>query len=71
MSYYMHESDMRTMREAMDRFGGSFVCGFSVALMHADRENARRLLDAFPELVQRYGPGSDAFNSICNEPTDA
>ena len=36
--------------------GGSFVSTLAQALRYADPNNRERLLNAFPELVQRYGP---------------
>lgn len=36
--------------------GGSFVSTLAQALRYADPNNRERLLNAFPELVARYGP---------------
>jgi hypothetical protein len=60
----MTDTELFQMRAAMNEFGGSFVRGLSVALSRADAENTQRILAAFPELVEKYGPGSDAINSI-------
>jgi hypothetical protein len=40
----------------MDQYGGSFVSAIAQALRYADPTNRQRLLDAFPELVAKYGP---------------
>ena len=40
----------------MDQYGGSFVSSIAQALRYADPNNRQRLLDAFPELVAKYGP---------------
>ena len=40
----------------MDSYGGSFVSSIAQALRFADPKNRQRLLDAFPDLVQKYGP---------------
>lgn len=40
----------------MDTYGGSFVSSIAQALRFADPKNRQTLLDAFPDLVQKYGP---------------
>ena len=40
----------------MQSHGGSFVGAIAQALRFADPVNRQRLLDAFPDLVQKYGP---------------
>ena len=42
----------------MDQYGGSFVSALAQALRYADPTNRQRLLDAFPDLVAKYGPSS-------------
>ena len=42
----------------MDQYGGSFVSAIAQALRYADPTNRQRLLDAFPDLVAKYGPSS-------------
>jgi hypothetical protein len=49
--------------KAMDRYAGSWGRQFSQLLKVSDPANRRRLLEAFPDLVQRYGPGSDFYES--------
>jgi hypothetical protein len=43
--------------ELMFNFGGSFAQGLALALRHADRDNSRRIYEAFPELLTPYSPG--------------
>lgn len=43
--------------EIMHRHGGSFAQGLAIALCRADRNNARRIYDAFPDLLEPYTPG--------------
>lgn len=40
----------------MEARGGSFVSALAQALRYADPTNRKRLLDAFPDIVQKYGP---------------
>jgi 2-oxo-4-hydroxy-4-carboxy--5-ureidoimidazoline (OHCU) decarboxylase len=40
----------------METKGGSFVGALAQALRYADPANRKRLLDAFPDVVQKYGP---------------
>lgn len=43
---------------AMQGFGGSFVNRLSEAWQYADSTNSAKLGEAFPDLVDRYGPDS-------------
>lgn len=40
----------------MDRFGGSFVRSLAAALRCADPSNRQRIWDAFPHLLEEFGP---------------
>ena len=40
--------------ESMRKYGGNFVGKFADALVAADPENTQRLLNAFPDLVEKY-----------------
>lgn len=51
-----HDQRMATLR-SMVNSGGSFTRRLAEAWFFADSANSRRLAAAFPELVQRYGPG--------------
>jgi 2-oxo-4-hydroxy-4-carboxy--5-ureidoimidazoline (OHCU) decarboxylase len=42
----------------MEKYGGSFVSSIAQALRYADPSNRQRLLDAFPDLVEKYGPNT-------------
>lgn len=53
-----------TTTEAMQRFGGNFVHYLACALRHADSANREKLLTAFPEIVEKYGPGSIFYASV-------
>lgn len=48
-----HEEKL-ALAESMRRFGGNFVSKFADALVAADPENTRRLVNAFPELIEKY-----------------
>lgn len=51
----------RVMVAAMRRFGGTFVRALADALAAADHDNEARLLTAFPDIVRRYGPGTEPY----------
>jgi hypothetical protein len=40
--------------EAMQRYGGSFSRSIGNALMYADEINYKRLVKAFPDLIEQY-----------------
>ncbi|MFZ9326514.1 MAG: hypothetical protein ACO24H_03505 [Polynucleobacter sp.] len=40
--------------ESMRRYGSNFINKFADTLVAADPENTQRLLDAFPDLVEKY-----------------
>jgi 2-oxo-4-hydroxy-4-carboxy--5-ureidoimidazoline (OHCU) decarboxylase len=52
----MTSTELHAMIARMDSYGGSFVSSIAQALRFADPKNRQRLLDAFPDLVQQYGP---------------
>ena len=54
----MTSTQLHAMITLMDQYGGSFVSALAQALRYADPTNRQRLLDAFPDLVTKYGPGS-------------
>lgn len=43
---------------AMCAYGGGFVSRLAEAWVHADVTNTARLEQAFPDMVERYGPGT-------------
>lgn len=40
----------------MERFGGTFTTSLAAALRFADPSNRQRIWDAFPEMLETYGP---------------
>jgi hypothetical protein len=46
----------------MSRFGGNFERHLAAACIVADPMNRQRLLDAFPEVESKYGPGSSFYS---------
>jgi 2-oxo-4-hydroxy-4-carboxy--5-ureidoimidazoline (OHCU) decarboxylase len=54
----MTSTQLHAMITLMDQYGGSFVSSIAQALRYADPKNRQRLLDAFPDLVAKYGPSS-------------
>ena len=43
-------------------YGGAFISKLAEAALLADPRNRSRLMDAFPEIVSKYGPGSAFYN---------
>jgi 2-oxo-4-hydroxy-4-carboxy--5-ureidoimidazoline (OHCU) decarboxylase len=56
---FMNQAQLTTMICLMQSHGGSFVNAVAQALRVADPVNRQRLLDAFPDLVKKYGPTSE------------
>ena len=46
------------MTSLMQTYGGTFLSHLATALRYADPVNRQKILDAFPDLVAKYGPGS-------------
>jgi len=40
--------------QAMQNYGGGFICALGLALMKADAVNRQKVKDAFPEYWQEY-----------------
>ena len=57
-------TELYHLTETMTKYGGKFVSSLANALRYADPANRQRILDAFPDLVQRYGPGSAFQQSV-------
>ena len=57
----LNAEQRRVTLHAMTRFGGRFVSRLADAWVCADDEHARCLGTAFPALLERYGPGSQAY----------
>jgi hypothetical protein len=49
---------------AMAAYGGGFANHLAAALSVADLSNSARIQLAFPELIERYGPGSDFYEAV-------
>jgi hypothetical protein len=54
----MTSTQLSSMITLMDQYGGSFVSSIAQSLRYADPTNRQRLLDAFPDIVAKYGPGT-------------
>ncbi len=39
---------------AMTKYGGSFASKLADAMLHADSDNLQRIVNAFPEMIERY-----------------
>ena len=52
----MNTTELTQLICNMETKGGSFVGAIGAALRYADPDNRKRLLNAFPDLVQKYGP---------------
>ena len=55
---FMNPAQLTAMICLMQSHGGSFVSSIAQALRVADPVNRQRLIDAFPDLVEKYGPNS-------------
>lgn len=40
----------------MERFGGTFCVNLAAAMRYADPYNRQRIMNAFPEIIEKYGP---------------
>jgi len=50
--------DYYILTETMRKYGGHFMSKLADAICVADLTNKKKLIDAFPEVVTTYGPGS-------------
>ena len=48
------DEELRLVKSAMMRFGGSFVMALANALSHADHINRQKIKDAWPEYWAQY-----------------
>ena len=69
MCYFVHrvyravtEKQIRATIRTAHHYGGSFLSKVAEAALNADPRNRDRVLDAFPEIVAKYGPGSAFYN---------
>lgn len=57
--------EQHKVARSMIKWGGSFIRSIGDALMHADRINAQKIHDAFPEYWEEYlKKKSDEVNEI-------
>jgi hypothetical protein len=64
--------DRFQLTEAMIRYGGGFYQKLAAAMRSADAGNFQRILTAFPEILEQYGPESRFYKSaksITDDPT--
>jgi len=52
MKYTLAELNIITNN--MQRFGGGFASSLGVAMVKADQDNLRKIVQAFPELMEEY-----------------
>lgn len=50
------EQRLYNLAEAMSKFGGSFAKAIAAAFYRADKNNRKKLLDAFSDLFDEYEP---------------
>ena len=60
----MNDSQLIFAAQAMASFGGEFVRQIARAFYAADNSNRARLVAAFPELFEKFGPGSMYFEHV-------
>lgn len=51
----MTPTELNRLICCMESKGGSFVSALAQALRYADPSNRTRILEAFPDIVQKYG----------------
>lgn len=60
----MTSAQQAQTNRAMAQFGGSFVDALARAWRLADATNGPRLMEAFPEIVSKYGPDGDLYRHV-------
>lgn len=58
----MNAQERYAFTQTLKHFGGSFVAALGELYQVADAHNCARLDAAFPDIVERYGPGSYFFD---------
>jgi hypothetical protein len=53
----MSESELFKAAHNMENYGGGFAESIALAYFRGDSTNKVRVVDAFPELFERYAPG--------------
>lgn len=54
----LSSQDYYILTETMRKYGGHFMSKLADTICVADSTNKKKLIDAFPEIVTTYGPGS-------------
>jgi len=52
----MTPNELHQLICSMESKGGSFISALAQALRYADPTNRVRLINAFPDVVEKYGP---------------
>lgn len=52
----MTPNELHATLLCMERFGGTFCSNLAAAMRYADAYNRARIMEAFPELIEKYGP---------------
>jgi len=47
-------AELNTITNNMERYGGGFASSLAVAMVKADQDNLRKIVQAFPELMEEY-----------------
>jgi len=47
-------AELNTIITNMERYGGGFASSLAIAMIKADRDNLRKIVQAFPELMEEY-----------------
>jgi hypothetical protein len=56
-AFEMSESELFKAARNMERYGGGFAEAIALAYFRGDDTNQLRVVEAFPELFERYAPG--------------
>jgi hypothetical protein len=59
-----HSHDYCILTETMRRYGGHFCKKLADAICAANPTNKKKIIDAFPDIVEKYGPGSTFANQL-------
>jgi hypothetical protein len=52
----MTPSEFHATLLCMEQYGGTFCTNLAAALRYADPSNRQKIWDAFPEILEKYGP---------------
>jgi len=58
MELNLSHEDYLILAETMSRYGGNFCIKLADAIRAADPTNKKKIVQAFPEIVEKYGRGS-------------